>query len=222
MYASSGSCMMNEPFELILLEECSTFLEKFKSIYHNGTKKPLRRGMLLQSDDDIVKVKVNKNRTPMNTHRRIHEAADDWFLERFGVRARSQSVFCTSSTKVANDYGFPFLVFPAGNYEVIWSRKINDLFFVLSEGNILSRIRGEKYMNRDAEPLIDDKNEVSDKELYDAVYTILDESDYVKGHLDQALASKNEIMVHCDHYYVAKHDNPAVLEFMKDYIKGNI
>lgn len=213
---------MDTPFELILIDDCQPYLEQFKNIFNNGTKLPLRRGMLLQPSEHITKVKVKKNRTPTNTHPRVHEMADDWFLKTFGIRARSQTALCTSSLQQSKDYGFPFLVFPSGNFEVIWSRKVDDLFFHLTESKIIHLIKGETVKNEEGKQLLDDVSYINDAELYDAVSKLLDGFDYVKGHLDQALASKNEIMLYCDYYYIASNDDPNVLEFLRDYIKGNI
>lgn len=213
---------MDVPVELVLIEECESFLKEFKSIYLNGTKLPLRRGMVIQPTETITKVKVNKTRTPSNTHIRIHEAADLWFEKNFGFKARSQTVFCTSSLSTSKDYGFPFFVFPAGNFEILWSRKVKDLFMDLTESKIIKIIKDVDMPNSQAAELIDNKNEINDKELYDAIASLLESFDYQQGELGQALASKNEIMVNCDHYYIAQHDDPTIKEFLLDYIKGNI
>lgn len=210
---------MDIPFELVLLEECQPFLEEFKKIYLNGTKLPLRRGMLIQPTDHITKIKVNKNRTPTNSSIRVHNASDQWFYEKFGIKARSQSTFTTSSNRVAKDYGFPFLIFPVGNFEVIWSRKVDDLFMHLHPSKILNNA-GIDLPPRDAIEAINDPGVISDKQLYEVIAGMLETFDYVKGSLDQALASKNEIMLLCDYYYIAKNDDESVLEFIKDYLKG--
>lgn len=211
---------MDVPFELMLIEECQPFLDEFKSIYNSGTKLPLRRGMVFQPDDHITKIKVNKERTPTNTNMRVHHASDQWFKERFGVKARSQSFFCTASKKASRDYGFPFLVFPVGQFEVIWSRKVDDLYFHMTERKLIERATGESVDAATAKDMINDPSKISDKLLYEAVSGMLDGFDYVKGSLDQALASKNEIMVLCDYYYVAKDDDSAVIEFIGQYVKG--
>lgn len=213
---------MDTPFELILLEECQLFLDEFKKIYLNGTKLPLRRGMTFQPTEHVTKIKVNKNRKPSNTNIRVHNAADQWFLNTFGVKARSQSFFCTSSKTVANDYGFPFFVFPVGNFDIIWSRQVNDLFMYLRESTILKNAGVEVSDRTQAKEMINDPSIISDKLLYETVSKILDSADYVKGKLDEALASKNEIMVLCDYYYVAEDRNEDVIDFIKQYIKGTI
>lgn len=213
---------MDTPFELVLIEECSQYLDEFKTIYNSGTKLPLRRGMTVQPTDHITKIKVNKNRQPSNTHPRIHQACDDWFYKEFGIRARSQTTFCTSSKIITMDYGFSFLVFPAKDFQIIWSRKVRDLFMFLTERKVVEEITGKEFNRNDSLNMIDDKNEITDKALFEGVNNILDQCDYVMGNLDQALASKNEIMVYCDHYYIADDDDSEVKEFLSDYIKGNI
>ena len=219
---TKGVLIMDIPFELILLEECQPFLDEFKKIYLNGTKLPLRRGMAFQPSDHITKIKVNKNRTPTNTNIRIHNAADQWFLKTFGVKARSQAFFCTSSKKISSDYGFSFFVFPVGKFDIIWSRRVDDLFMYLRESTILKSAGVEVDDKSKAKEMIDDPSIISDKLLYDTVATMLDSADYVQGKLDEALASKNEIMVLCDYYYVAEDSDEEVIEFIKQYIKGMI
>lgn len=210
---------MDVPFELMLIEECQPFLDEFKKIYLSGTKLPLRRGMLLQPSEHITKIKVNKNRTPTNSSIRVHNTSDKWFYEKFGIKARSRSAFTTSSKTVAEDYGFPFLVFPVGNFEVIWSRKVDDLFMHLHPSKILSNA-GIDVPRASATEAIDDPSVISDKLLYETLTNMLETFDYVKGSLNQALASKNEIMLLCDYYYIAEDSDESVLEFIRDYIKG--
>jgi len=213
---------MDIPFEIVLLEECQPFLEEFKKIYLSGTKLPLRRGMTFQPTEHITKIKVNKNRTPSNTNIRLHNASDQWFLDNFGVKARSQSFFCTSSKAVAKDYGFPFFVFPVGNFEIIWSRRVDDLFMYLRESTVLKNAGVDVPDRTKAKEMINDPSIISDKLLYETVSNLLDSADYVKGKLDEALASKNEIMVLCDYYYVAEDHDKDVIDFISQYIKGTI
>ena len=81
---------------------------------------------------DIFLKKVRKNRKPMNTEEEIQKIADDNFERRFGIRARSETVFCSSKIKQAKDYGQPRIIFPVGKYEVIWSPDIEDMYLSMS------------------------------------------------------------------------------------------
>jgi len=211
---------MDIPFELVLLEECQPFLEEFKKIYLSGTKIPLRRGMLIQPSEHITKIKVNKKGKANSTNERIGTACDEWFYKKFGIKARSQTVYCTGSRKVATDYGFPFFCFPVGKFDIIWSPKIDDLFLRITEIKVIEEAKGVTLSFEEAKAKIDDINFINDAELYKAIDSLLSKAQYVKGSLDKALASKNEIMIHCNHYYVARDDDPEVKEFLIQYIKG--
>lgn len=217
-----GIMIMDIPFELILAEECKPFLKEFKRVFNNGTKLPLRRGMVFQPTEIITKIKTPVNRTPKNMNLRMHSAIDQWFLEKFGIKYRSNAVFCTASKKMSRDYGYPFLVFPKGKFQLVWSRKVDDLYFHLTEKKVILHGLGDDVSNSDAKNLIDDINYISDAAIKKGVYTLLESYDYVSGELDQALASKNEIMIACDYYYVAKDDDPAILDFIKELITGDV
>ena len=120
------------------------------------------------------------------------------------------------------DYGFPFFVFPVGNFEIIWSRRVDDLFMYLRESTVLKNAGVDVPDRTKAKEMINDPSIISDKLLYETVSNLLDSADYVKGKLDEALASKNEIMVLCDYYYVAEDHDKDVIDFISQYIKGTI
>ena len=47
---------------------------------------------------------LKRPRMPKTTPRNIHESADTWFKERFGISARSQTVFCTPCKEHASNH----------------------------------------------------------------------------------------------------------------------
>lgn len=82
-----------------------------------------------QLNVNIGKKSVRKNRTPKDTPEFIHNALDDEFKNKFGVKARSNSIFATFSVENAYDYGNAYHIFPVGRkYAFIYSQEIDDLY----------------------------------------------------------------------------------------------
>ncbi len=71
---------------------------------------------------------TNKKRKPTASSRELHKLADDFFLEQFGWRARSQGVFATGSKSSAGQYGQVFVMVPIGPTRFVWSPKVEDMF----------------------------------------------------------------------------------------------
>lgn len=215
--------MSDVPIEEVILQRCKPFLEKFKESYTNGVRKTLRRGMLIQPEDTFTRIKAKKDRTPVNTKKVIHELVDDWFNDKFGIRARSQAFFCTSDTYQAQEYGFPFLVFPEGKFQIIHSDKVKDLFIQLTPGKLyhvyekMNNIQKDVEYN-DAVSLI---NNLSQDELRPVVYKAMESFNYRMNDFEGALMSKNEIMVYCDYYYVAQHNSEEALQLLMDYVSDD-
>ena len=74
---------------------------------------------------------VRKDRNPRDTPREIHYLLDDMFKDKFGVRARTNSIFCYNDHFKALQYGDPYYIFPVGKYTAIWSTSISDLYIKL-------------------------------------------------------------------------------------------
>jgi hypothetical protein len=74
----------------------------------------------------------------------IHQVVNEWFLERFGVGYREQSLFCTGNPTIAAGYlsrsTSLITLEPIGNYSVCYSTKCADLFgyyqFYWSDGRV--------------------------------------------------------------------------------------
>jgi hypothetical protein len=111
-----------------------------------------------------------------------HHAADNWFLKNTGVRFRSDAIYTTGSYGKAEDYGKVGVIFPIGNFQFCWSPKYDSMLESLKEfgavgtsGEILSE--GQFY-----------------KGLAAGKYQTTD--------LSAALNSLNEVMVHCESFYI--------------------
>jgi hypothetical protein len=109
--------------------ECSQYIRDIQS-----SKKILVRGMDISTTKTLFKKSVRKNRQPRNTPPEMHEFLDDMFLKKFGWKARSEGVFASINEQMGSIYGYPFVIFPVGNYKLLWSPLIRDLLINLHLG----------------------------------------------------------------------------------------
>ena len=139
------------------------------------------------------KLNVRKNRKPSMTNGITHKYLDEIFDELFKIKARSQCLFATSSYQQSTMYGYPYIVFPIGRYEVIWSSNVPDLYT----------------------SLVDAALQFGD---YDELYDFINNADYKKGNLKNAIYSRCEIMVYCNKVYLLKNGEYDMKE-LKEKLK---
>ena len=62
-------------------------------------------------------------RRPLHTPPPLHLVADDWFFRTFGIRYRSNAVFCTTDREFAASFGDGNVryIYPVGEYRICWS-----------------------------------------------------------------------------------------------------
>lgn len=78
---------------------------------------------------DQVNIFYHTPRTPQDTDPMIHDIADQWFLDRFGVRARSSALICTTDFSQANMYGkATYRIIPDAPAKIIYSSSVKDFF----------------------------------------------------------------------------------------------
>lgn len=118
-------------------EDRKLFIEKIKkdcSYYLNDVKK---LGYFLYSGRDFINevglLKVDKNREPLDTPKKVHDGLNLWFKKMFNCKIRSECVFATTNSSTANIFGNPFFIFPKGKYNVYISKEILDLTDQLPE-----------------------------------------------------------------------------------------
>jgi hypothetical protein len=172
----------------ILLKDCKPYIDILKKnnfMYYFLTGRRI--------NEEFIKRKVRQDRRSLDTPDDIHKWVDDWFLKKFGIKARSQTVFCTSRYGQASSYGKVYFLFPIGKFEIIWNKKYPDIF-------------NRAFMDRGLE---------SYKEYFMDNFA----DAYVKGKPIEALKSGNEIMLHCKEYYLmwASSINPV-----KDIVIDNL
>jgi hypothetical protein len=169
----------------LIKKDCKPFLKVWKnldllplidSFIYSG-----RKGQ----SEVFIKKKVRKDRNPLNSGQYIHEILDELFFERFEIKARSQSLFVTSKYSEASNYGTPYVIFPIGKFNTIWSSLISDLYMHMG---IFSHTERKELTREDF------KNQIDERLI----------SKYKKGNLTGAIKSGNEIMLICDEYYGIK------------------
>lgn len=74
------------------------------------------------------KKRIRKDRNPLSTRQYQHDFYDMVFKKKFGVKLRSESMFCSLSYNTVTGYGRAYYVFPIGNYDIYYSNKVFDLF----------------------------------------------------------------------------------------------
>ena len=123
---------------------------------------------------------VRKDRKPRDMKIEIHNILDEVFYEKFGIKARSQTIFTTPNYNQTKTYtgtaGSAYIIFPMGEYEIIWSDRIYDLY-----GEIVGMYSKTK------------------KDFSEFVGEY-----YQKGNLCNAIRSKTEIMLYCNRYVAIK------------------
>ena len=109
--------------------------------------------------DKFYKANVRFNRKPKDTRQMFHDIANDEFENRFGIRARENSLFVAGDPYTASGYGKIYLIFPIGKYSILYSEEVDDFTNWLS-----SRI-----WYRDT--IIPDPKMYTDKDELERVYT---------------------------------------------------
>lgn len=152
-------------------------------------------------DDHIIF--VPEDRKPLDTRREIHDAMDDWFLDNFGFRARSNALFCTGSKSHASVYGEVHSIYAAGKYEYVWSPEVEDMIHIDELAKHTLAKLGMKDRNDD-ETL---------EQKVSIMIDVLEDSGYRGSGLREALKSGNEIMLRSEKYFVFDNKDPVWREW---------
>lgn len=109
------------------------------------------------------KQSVRGDRKPKNMLPELHSKIDDWFQTKFGIKARSETVFVTGDFNDARSYGKAYAVFPIGEFDFVWSPEVGDLFIVLhneTPSEVPDRLADLKYQTTDLKAAIDSYYEI--------------------------------------------------------------
>lgn len=66
------------------------------------------------------------SRSPTHADLQVHLIADQWFFDKFGVKARSCTVICTTDYSQACSYGYVYRIIPQGPYKIVYSPNVKD------------------------------------------------------------------------------------------------
>jgi hypothetical protein len=97
----------------------------------------LYRGINYQTKDGIVENEnLKRPRNPKNTPKNVHLFADKWFKCKFGIKARSETTFCTPSKAHALQHveaGGALLEIQLveGDNSLIFSEEVNDFLDII-------------------------------------------------------------------------------------------
>jgi len=113
----------DESIVSLIQKDCKLFLtNNHKDVLLSGRK---------NSTKYISRKSVRKDRRPVDISPNRHNILNDIFKDAFGVKLRSESIFCTLRESIAEGYGTVYAIFPIGNYEIYWSPIIKDLYLDL-------------------------------------------------------------------------------------------
>jgi len=130
------------------------------------------------------------SRRPRDSSSSQHDAADAWFEQKFGVYARSKSLFASGNKHSLSDYGDTYIVLPKGHMSVIWSPKVDDMYGHFETGHWGTLRQGLRL------------GSVSEEEFWHQIGMDLDDQDYREGDLPAGIKSGNELMIQCNSYYI--------------------
>lgn len=211
----------------ILERDCKPFLNllissneqnsKTRSLFFRGYERGSQG--LGKGNKGLYKKERRDDRRPKDTDIDVQIAIDDKFEQKFGYRLRSEGIFTTKSTSTSEQYGWPYIFFPIGDFDFFYSDTITDLFndiesndwyyYVSSKENRDFLMDFLEYRYGYVPEDFDDKEEY-EKKLDDAHDELIDEYDtflfdversYKKG-TDFSEIKNQETIFICDEYYL--------------------
>jgi hypothetical protein len=167
----------NADFARIILKDCAPFVADLGG---DLMKHKLWRG--IEGAPEFGTRKVRKDgRIPMSTSRSDHHVINDWFTVNFGLPWRN-GAFTTGEYQLARAYGKLNLIFPKGEYKILWNPAVIDLYNVMSaSGKVLE-----------------------DNEIIDQLDQL--KPGFRTDGIQEAIQSGREIMLWCDEYYHMEED----------------
>lgn len=200
-YLKEEKAMDLEDFVALLKKDCAPyFAERHPgNLLWRGIKTDPGTKLLFKVNNSIIDVAqrdIRKDRKPKDTPAFISTLLDDWFEDKFNVRARTKSMFCygdgAEGKSHSGMYGSPYIVFPIGEMKCIWSPLVNDLTFALAKKFIISApVEAEK------------------------INEFLDNQQFTDQNLAKAMNSNSEIMIVASSYYAVNTDLMSDADLLK-------
>lgn len=127
---------------------------------------------------------LTRSRKPRHSETCLHDVANQWFYDKFGIKARSETVFCTPNCHQAATYGeaYEITVPDTMSYQLIYSINVDDLINI--------------------------RYEIDDLKNKDEIIDWLESKDYaiVSSFDELPIEFRGEIMLYCTHFNIKKDD----------------
>lgn len=86
---------------------------------YRGFKQPLTSAVQ-------VNIFHQSPRTPTHTSLEVHEYADEWFFHKFGIKARSTTIICSTDFSQSRSYGASYRITADNPFAIIYSPLVRD------------------------------------------------------------------------------------------------
>jgi len=184
-------------------------------------------------------MKTRFDRIPSDTPLMIHDIVDVWFYKKFGIKARSQSIFTTPKLTFALRYGNAVAILPKGNVTFIYSNNVMDLFHLISRP-LHDHLQDLNFDSINTKYDIELKPSMSIKDIYrsfkysfsddsnvptevynvfkNVIFEFMDKMDYIASDTLSVDQVKDvEVMVHCNEYYSVGRKSPESYKLEAKY-----
>jgi len=127
----------------------------------------------------VIKKRVRlDDRQPLGMEKRMQVMVNKFFTKKFGAPFRF-SMLCTGEQWVAKQFGEVYIIFPIGDFEILWANDVEDL----------------------NEHIWHFEESFGDKIEYSDIVQFLGDKDYRTNDIKSAIASGKEIMIRTKGYY---------------------
>lgn len=200
-----------------IITMCGRYLDRLRSVYQaTGNRVAFFRGSPIQETEGSLNTFIPRKKS-MNTLQPIHEITNEWFEYKFGIKARTDTLFVTNNKVQAKQYGFVHYVFPIGGFSTIHSDKYDDLFLELNNRNFRKRLQSKGVAFEDSTNLLKDMVWKQPEVTKEIIYEILEDGNYIKGKSSSALQSGNEVMLKTKQFIIVPYDE-RFIEFMNTVV----
>lgn len=169
---------------------CQPYLQQNKDAVNRF---PMYRGVRKTNNANVIRKEVRlSDRKPKDMPYDLHQFINGYFKQNYGGAFRN-GMFVSGSPGVSSEYGDTYIIFPAGEFQYLWSPHYEDLYSITSE-------YGFDQTPPSSEETIGWKEDAK-QELEDGVLNA-----YQTDELEKGIDSGHEIMIRCSHYYGIHHD----------------
>lgn len=158
---------------------------------YRGVKPPGGHSVTGAGDANVIRKEVRlTDRKPTDMPYDLHQFINGYFKQQYGSSFRS-AMFVSGSSGMASDYGTTYIIFPAGEFQYLWSEDYEDLYSITAEYGF-DQISPSSMSPEEAVEWKENAKESLEDEVL---------STYQTDDLESAIDSAHEIMIRCSHYY---------------------